>query len=87
MYLRIDLAQVPPAVQLLEPDDFSGFKVTVDVPEHAWVAPGTLAALAGREQDDEWKHQLAAMVDFASSRGWIDDTGRVRAHIDIVSNH
>ena len=48
MYLHIDPTQVPPVVQVREPDDFTAFKLVVEVPEHAWIAPDVLTELAGR---------------------------------------
>ena len=48
MYLHIDPTEIPPAVGVREPDDFTAFKVVVEVPEHAWITPDALTALAGR---------------------------------------
>ena len=85
MYLHIDPTEVPPAVEVREPDDFTAFKVVVEVPEHAWVAPDVLTALAGRGDDDAWRQNLAGMLAYAASKGWCDDAGRVRAHVEVTS--
>lgn len=44
MYLHIDPTEVPPAVAVRGPDDFTAFKVVVEVPEHAWIVPDVLTA-------------------------------------------
>ena len=85
MYLHIDHTEVPPAVEVREPDDFTAFKVVVEVPEHAWVAPDVLTALAGRGDDDAWRQNLAGMLAYAASKGWCDDAGRVRAHVEVTT--
>ncbi len=85
MYLHIDPTQVPPVVQVREPDDFTAFKLVLEVPEHAWIAPDVLIELAGRGGDDEWKQNLAGMLAYAASKGWCDDAGRLRAHVEVTS--
>ncbi len=85
MYLHIDPTEVPPAVAVREPDDFTAFKVVVEVPEHAWIVPDVLTALAGRGDDDAWRQNLAGMLAYAASKGWCDDAGRVRAHVEVTS--
>lgn len=82
MYLHVDPTQIPPVVELREPDDFKAFKVVIEVPEHAWIAPDVLTELAGRRGDDEWQQNLAGMLAYAESKGWCDEAGRVRAHIE-----
>lgn len=82
MYVHIDPSELPPVVRVCEPDDFKGFKVVLSVPEHVWIAPEVLTALAGRDDDVEWKQNLAAMLEFAASRGWLDEAGRIRAHVE-----
>lgn len=83
MYLRIDTAATPPSVEVVEPDDFSSFKVVVVVDGHSWVAPAELAELAGRGADPDWQHKLAGMIDYARTKGWLDDAGRIRAHVEV----
>ena len=82
MYLRIDTRVTPPHVQLCEPEDFTAFKVVVVTAKHSWVDPGDLTELAGRGGDAQWHQNLAAMIGYARSKGWTDDTGRIRAHVE-----
>ena len=65
MFLRIDTRTTPPGVEVVEPDDFTSFKVVVSTPSHSWVDPGALAALAGRAGDTAWAEKLAGMVSYA----------------------
>ncbi|MEX7469183.1 hypothetical protein AB4Z39_05655 [Mycobacterium adipatum] len=81
MYLRVDTGTTPPLVEVVEPDDFTSFKVVVVTPAHSWVQPGQLAALAGRDDDPDWQQKLAGMVSYAESKGWVDEQGRIRAHV------
>jgi hypothetical protein len=84
MYLHVDPTQVPPVVEVRDSDDFTAFKVVIEVPEHAWIAPGALTELAGRA-GDEWRRNLAGMLAYAASKGWCDEAGRVRAHIEVTT--
>lgn len=50
--------------------------------EHVFVEPARLLELAGeRAEDPEWRAGLAAMTAFAAEQGWVDDEGRIRAHV------
>lgn len=83
MYVEIDLSAVPPTAELRDADDFSDFRVIASVPSHVWLAPDVLAELAGRSEDGEWHQRLAGMVAYAAEKGWVDERGRVRAHVQI----
>jgi hypothetical protein len=48
--------------------------------EYVWFAPASLAQLAGELADDAWMGRLHDMAAYASTRAWVDDSGRVRAH-------
>jgi hypothetical protein len=48
--------------------------------EHVWFAVDALVRIAGPLADAEWQRRLDGMVGYASSRGWVDSAGRVRAH-------
>jgi len=49
---------------------------------HVFVDTAVLRALPGaRPDDEEWALSLEAMLAFANSRGWVDDAGMVRAHV------
>jgi hypothetical protein len=46
------------------------------------VDPTGLFSLTGaRPEDAEWMEQFAAMVEYARSRDWVDDVGRIQAHV------
>ena len=82
MYIEIDLGVVPPATALLEPDDFTSFKIVVREAEHARVPVECLEQLAGeRAGDPEWRRGLEKMLEYARQHGWLDEDG-VRAHIE-----
>lgn len=51
-----------------------------DPPGHVWLVPSALVALAG-PRDADWGAGFAAMVAYADSKGWVDASGRVRAHV------
>jgi hypothetical protein len=82
MILRVDTQTTPPLVEVAEADDFTSFKVVVRTPSHSWVDPTDLAALAGRTDDPDWQQKLAGMVAYAGSKGWLDEQGRIRAHVE-----
>jgi hypothetical protein len=48
--------------------------------EHAWLRVDALRE-AGPD-DPAWRQRFDAMIDFAGSKGWTDDAGAVRAHIE-----
>ena len=83
MYLELDLALVPPAIELREPDDFTAFKILVKPVDEAGVPLAVLRALAGkRAEDAEWQGNLERMLTYAAERGWIQDDGAIRAHVE-----
>jgi hypothetical protein len=50
---------------------------------HVFVEPFALVALAGeRGHDAGWLSSLSDMTAYAHERGWVDDRGAVRAHVD-----
>ncbi|WP_304113987.1 hypothetical protein [Mycolicibacterium bacteremicum] len=83
MHLRIDTRVVPPAVDVVDAEDFTAFKVVLVTDSHAWVEPGALAELAGRTADPEWQQKLTGMLAYAQSKGWCDEDGRIRAHVEV----
>jgi hypothetical protein len=83
MYIELDLSAVPPTVTLQEPDDFKRFEIVATQPEHAFVGVAEIEKLAGeRCADPEWHRQFRQMLEYARSKGWIDDEGSVRGHIE-----
>lgn len=85
MIIEIDLKTVPPAMTLIDVDDFTAFKVVVRDREHVYVAPEQIARLAGdRGGDADWRAGLATMIAFAKEHGFAGDDGSIRAHVEHV---
>jgi hypothetical protein len=43
--------------------------------EDVFLLPGS------RPESDEWRAKFIAMVDYARAKGWVDQAGRIRAHV------
>lgn len=100
MIVEIDLRGEEAQARLIDPEDFTSFKVVVHdtkpsleerlaavgvvrVDEHAWVGVDALRRLAGPAATPAWEKSLGSMLEFARTRGWVDDeTGSVRAHVE-----
>ena len=50
--------------------------------ENVWVSPSAVRRLAAGKVGDNWEGEFAGMVGYATSKGWIDDAGAIRAHIE-----
>jgi hypothetical protein len=51
--------------------------------EYAWVSISELERLAGDVATPEWRASFAAMIEYARSKGWVDDDlGAVRGHVE-----
>ena len=51
--------------------------------DHAWVRTDALRRLAGSIATPEWEAAFAGMLDYARTRGWVDDEhGAVRGHVE-----
>lgn len=51
--------------------------------EHAWVRVDALRGLAGASATAAWEESFAAMLEFARSRGWVDEElAAIRAHVE-----
>ncbi|WP_426954332.1 hypothetical protein [Muricoccus radiodurans] len=50
----------------------------------AWVSEAALRDLAPRAGEADWQEGFAGMVAYARGRGWVDDQGAIRAHIETV---
>jgi hypothetical protein len=49
----------------------------------AWVSIERLRAACGRDDDAAWSRAFDEMVEFAASKGWVDETGTaLRAHLE-----
>ncbi len=94
MYIQVD--QSGP-VTLADADNFRAFSVvcngnrenvgaalagygTVDG-EHAWLEADAVKSLAG-DVGEQWHTDFDNMISYARSKGWTDESGRVRAHIE-----
>ncbi|XPP26992.1 MAG: hypothetical protein ACNYNX_02080 [Leucobacter sp.] len=50
---------------------------------HLWIRPEDIVALVGElGSDPQWSEQFAGMIAYAASKGWTDESGAVRAHIE-----
>ena len=51
--------------------------------DHAWVRTDALRRLAGAIATPECEERFATMLDYARTRGWVDDDqGAVRGHVE-----
>jgi hypothetical protein len=51
--------------------------------EHAWIAVDAVRRMAAGRTGPTWDADFEAMLEYASSKGWIDDTGAtIRAHVE-----
>lgn len=87
MRVAFNCSQVPAVATLEDADNFTAFDVVIERPEHVWISREQLIELAGARADDaRWCEQLDAMVDFATSKGWVDGSGRIRAHVTDIES-
>ncbi len=49
---------------------------------HIWITPAAIRALLPTPPDRAWEEGFAAMLAFATTRGWVDEAGAIRAHIE-----
>lgn len=52
-----------------------------DGPDHVRLLPSVLRFLSSEAGSDEWDAKFDGMIRYAASKGWLDEHGRVRAHI------
>ena len=84
MHIKVDLATCPPNCTLEERGAFSSFKVVVIGTEHTWVGADTLKSLAGEAgKDAAWQAELDRMLEFARTKGWMNQRGEIRAHVQL----
>jgi|SRR5580704_14773770 hypothetical protein len=51
--------------------------------DHAWINIDALRAESGHADDLEWAAGFDGMIAYATSKGWVDESGeRVRAHLE-----
>lgn len=51
---------------------------------HVWVRPDAIRALTPHAGEPQWAKDFATMLDVANRYGWVDDAGRIRAHIERI---
>ena len=51
---------------------------------HAWVSPDGLRRLTPLAGTPAWEEGFGKMLAYATSKGWTDESGAVRAHIEIA---
>jgi flavin reductase (DIM6/NTAB) family NADH-FMN oxidoreductase RutF len=61
--------------------------VQLDGSQHAWVRPEVVRALSPAAKYADWEEGFRGMVDFASSKGWVNADGAIRAHIEYADGH
>ena len=86
-------------VRMVDPSDFKAFKVVVKQgedpaaiapvgrladPDTAWIGVDAVRNLAGAAATvPGWEDDFAAMLAYARTKGWLDDTGtEIQAHIE-----
>jgi hypothetical protein len=51
--------------------------------EHAWIAVDAVRRMAAGRTGSTWEANFEAMLEYASTKGWLDDTGAtIRAHVE-----
>jgi len=49
---------------------------------HVFVRRDALERLAGElAQDPDWRRSLDGMLEYAASKGWLDEEGAIQAHV------
>ncbi|WZH52334.1 MAG: hypothetical protein PIR53_20275 [Nocardioides alkalitolerans] len=84
MRIVSDHGEVPARTVLEETGSFDAFSIEIRVPSHTWVDRDILCELAGDAVDRAWLDRLDTMVAYAERQGWVDDRGRIRAHLEVV---
>jgi hypothetical protein len=55
----------------------------VETNDHVYVPASVIRQLAGPATGEPgWEESLLGMVEYAARRGWVDDDGALRAHIE-----
>jgi len=68
--------------QLAALDDAKRIGIELDGDDHMWLAEPFLRELVSRRDDAVWAAQFRDMISNAARYGWVDEQGRVRAHIE-----
>jgi hypothetical protein len=55
--------------------------------DHAYITIDAVRRLAAGRVGDDWDSRFDGMLDYARSKGWIDDTGNmIQAHIEYAES-
>lgn len=54
--------------------------------QHVWLHPSVLRFLSGHAGEEAWESSFEAMVAFATSKGWTNERGQLRAHITLAES-
>lgn len=57
---------------------------SMDNSGHVWVDPGAVRDLAADAAKPDWEAGFQAMIGFAARHGWVDGSGRIRAHVEML---
>ena len=52
--------------------------------DHAWISPDWLRQASGRTGDAAWIQGFEAMLAYAAKKGWVNQAGAIRGHIERV---
>ena len=87
--------RVAPTAAGVRPDGFGGKDAdrlaavvastgvgAVGGPGDVLVRPEAVRALAGTAAGEEWGAAFVEMCEYAVSKGWVDDAGRIQAHVE-----
>lgn len=77
------VAQLTP-VAVEDAEDLKSLSVRIESgATHLWLDPQTIIELVGElGEDAQWREQFDGMIGYAASKGWTNDAGEVRAHIE-----
>ena len=77
------IARLTP-VAIEDAEDLKSLSVQIESGStHLWIRPEDIVALVGElGSDPQWSEQFVGMIAYAASKGWTDESGAVRAHIE-----
>ncbi|WP_010142335.1 flavin reductase family protein [Oceanicola sp. S124] len=52
--------------------------------DHVWVRPDAVRALSAQAGDPAWVEGFSAMQEYARAHGWVDPSGCIRAHVEVL---
>lgn len=68
---------------LHDAENFTALKAVARRVEHVWLTREEIERLAGgRSQEPTWREQFERMLEYAASKGWVNESGAIRVHVD-----